>query len=172
MLYTFVQLPLENVQTTLLCETQNTSRNVISSSLLGEWGSSLMWLLFLHNRGKNHLFLGVWNELWLELDQMLLMNIHLHWLRMCKAVLKCGNLVCTDHFYSSDEENHRIIKPHIGLGWRDIKSQPVPPLPYAGPPSTSPGCYKPHPTWPLTLPGMGHPQLLWATCSNALLLSQ
>ncbi|KFW07755.1 Dysferlin, partial [Eurypyga helias] len=42
---------------------------------------------------------------------------------------------------------------------------PVPtPLPWAGTPSPRPGCSKPHPAWPWTLPGMGHPQLLWATC--------
>ncbi|KAK4828311.1 hypothetical protein QYF61_025323 [Mycteria americana] len=35
-----------------------------------------------------------------------------------------------------------------------------------GTPSTRPGCSKPHPTWPQTLPGMGHTQLLWATCSS------
>lgn len=26
-------------------------------------------------------------------------------------------------------------------------------------------CSKPHPIWPLTLPGMCHPQLLWEACS-------
>lgn len=40
------------------------------------------------------------------------------------------------------------------------------------PPSTSPGCSKPHPTWPGTLPGMGQPQLLWETCSEATPPSQ
>jgi len=34
-------------------------------------------------------------------------------------------------------------------------------------PSTTTGCSKPHPTWPWTLPGRGHPELLWATSSSA-----
>jgi len=47
---------------------------------------------------------------------------------------------------------------------RDLKDQHVPtPLPWAGTPSTRPGCSKPHPTWPGTLPGRRHPQLLWQT---------
>ena len=50
---------------------------------------------------------------------------------------------------------------------RDLKDHLVPPpLPWAGTPSTRPGCSKPHPTWPWTLPGMGHLQPLWATCSS------
>jgi len=40
-------------------------------------------------------------------------------------------------------------------------------LPWAGTPPTTSGCPKPHPAWPCTLPGMGHPQLLWATCAGA-----
>jgi len=43
---------------------------------------------------------------------------------------------------------------------RDLKDHLVPtPLPWAGTPSTRPGCSKPHPTWPWTLPGTGQPQL-------------
>ena len=34
-------------------------------------------------------------------------------------------------------------------------------------PSTRPACSKPHPAWPWTLPGRGHPQLLWASCASA-----
>jgi len=41
------------------------------------------------------------------------------------------------------------------------------PLPWAGTPSTKPGCSKSHQTLPWTLPGRGHPQLLWATCASA-----
>ena len=50
---------------------------------------------------------------------------------------------------------------------RDLKAHLVPtPLPSAGTPSTRPGCSELHPAWPWTLPGRGHPQLLWATCSS------
>jgi len=49
---------------------------------------------------------------------------------------------------------------------RDLKDHLVPtPLPWAS--STRPGCSELHPTWPWTLPGRGHPQLLWATCASA-----
>ena len=42
----------------------------------------------------------------------------------------------------------------------DITDHLVPtPLPWAGTPSTRPGCSKPHPTWPWTLPRRGQPQL-------------
>lgn len=33
--------------------------------------------------------------------------------------------------------------------------------------STIPGCSKPSPIWLWTLPGMGHPKLLWVTCAMA-----
>lgn len=35
-------------------------------------------------------------------------------------------------------------------------------------PATRAGCLKPHTTCPWTLPGIGHPQLLWATTSMSL----
>ena len=45
---------------------------------------------------------------------------------------------------------------------RDLKDHLVPtPLPWAGTPSTRPGCSKSHPAWPWTLPGRGQPQLRW-----------
>ena len=48
---------------------------------------------------------------------------------------------------------------------RDLEDHLVPsPLPWTETPSTRPGCSKPHSTWPWTLPGREHPQLLWATC--------
>ena len=54
------------------------------------------------------------------------------------------------------EQNHRAV-----WGGRDLKDHLVPTsLPWAGTPATRPGCPKPHPAWPWTLPGMGHPQLL------------
>ena len=41
---------------------------------------------------------------------------------------------------------------------RDHKDHLVPnPLPWAGTSSTRPGCSKPHPTWPWTLPGREQP---------------
>jgi len=56
------------------------------------------------------------------------------------------------------------------MGWvgTDLTDHLVPtPLPWAGTPSTTPCCSKPQPTWPLTLPGRGHPQLLWETSFSA-----
>ncbi|XP_071293362.1 thrombospondin-type laminin G domain and EAR repeat-containing protein isoform X1 [Agelaius tricolor] len=54
----------------------------------------------------------------------------------------------------------------------DLKALPVPPLPWAGTPSTVPGCSKPCPAWPWALPGIqGQPQLLWAPCARASPLS-
>jgi len=51
---------------------------------------------------------------------------------------------------------------------RDLKDHLVPtPLPWAGAPSTRPGCSELHSNWPWTLPGRGHPQLLWATRASA-----
>jgi len=39
---------------------------------------------------------------------------------------------------------------------RDLKDHLVPtPMPWAGTPSTRPGCSELHPTWPWTLPGRG-----------------
>jgi len=38
------------------------------------------------------------------------------------------------------------------------------PLPWAGTPSTRPGCSKPHPMWPSTLPGRGHKLKLTSMC--------
>ena len=63
-----------------------------------------------------------------------------------------------------------VISYNCRMAWvvRDLKDHIIPaPLPWGGMPSTRPGCSKPHPTWPWTLPGMEHPQLLWATCSSA-----
>jgi len=51
---------------------------------------------------------------------------------------------------------------------RDLKDHLVPTLlPWAGTPSTRPGCSDLHPTWPWTLPGRGQPKLLWAACASA-----
>jgi len=48
--------------------------------------------------------------------------------------------------------NHRIV--WVG---RDLKDHLVPtPLPWAGTAYTRPGCSKPYPAWPWTLPGRGH----------------
>jgi len=59
-------------------------------------------------------------------------------------------------------QNHRMV--WVG---RDLKEHLVPtPLPRAVTSSPRPGCSELHPTRPLTLPGRGHPQLLWATCSS------
>ena len=38
--------------------------------------------------------------------------------------------------------------------------------------SHSPGCSPSHPAWPGVLPGRGHPQPHWATCSSVSLPSQ
>ncbi|XP_064493014.1 phospholipid-transporting ATPase IK, partial [Pseudopipra pipra] len=58
------------------------------------------------------------------------------------------------------------IPDWFGLGGT-LKPIQCHPLPWPGTPPTSPGCSKPPPTWPWTLPGMGQPQLLWATCARA-----
>ena len=39
------------------------------------------------------------------------------------------------------------------------------PLPWAGSLTARSGCPEPHPAWPQTPAGMGHPQPPWATCS-------
>jgi len=54
----------------------------------------------------------------------------------------------------------------------DLKDRLVPTLlPWAGTSSTKAGCSKSRPVWPCTLPGRGHPQLLWATSSSVSLPS-
>ena len=51
---------------------------------------------------------------------------------------------------------------------RDLKDVLAPiPLPWSGTPSTRPGCSKPRPNWPWTIPGRGQPQLLYTICSSA-----
>ena len=60
-------------------------------------------------------------------------------------------------------QNHRKVWDGRGL----IDHLVPPPLPWAGTPSTRPGCSKPRPTWAWTFPGRGHPQLLWATYARA-----
>jgi len=50
---------------------------------------------------------------------------------------------------------------------KDLKDHLVTtPLPWAWTSSTRPGCSELHPACPWTLPGRGHLQLLWATCSS------
>ena len=52
-------------------------------------------------------------------------------------------------------------------GGRDLKAHLVPaPTPWAGISSTTPRCSELHPTWPCTLPGREHPQLLWANMDS------
>ena len=75
-------------------------------------------------------------------------------------------------FISYRQKNHRMAR--VG---RDLKDHQFPILlPHAGPPTapfnTRPGCPGPHPTWPCTPPGTGHPQPLWAACCSTLPLSQ
>jgi len=51
---------------------------------------------------------------------------------------------------------------------KDVINHLVPsPLPWAGTPSTTPISSTTYLTWPWTLPGRGHPELLWATYSSA-----
>lgn len=58
--------------------------------------------------------------------------------------------------------NHRMA--WVG---RNLKDHLVStPLRWTGTPFTRPGCSGPHPTCPWTLPEMGHPQFLWAPCSD------
>ena len=50
---------------------------------------------------------------------------------------------------------------------KDLKDHRVPtPLPWAGTPSTRPGCSELHPAWPWTLPGRGQPQFQWAAWAS------
>jgi len=65
------------------------------------------------------------------------------------------------------------------MAWvgRDLKDHEAPtPLLQSGLPTsmfiTRPGCPGLHPTWPWTLPGMGHLQPIWAVCSSTSPLSQ
>jgi len=56
------------------------------------------------------------------------------------------------------EEHSYTRKPYHRMVWvgRDLKDHLVPsPLPWTGTPFTRPGCSKPCPTWPWTLPGRG-----------------
>jgi len=61
--------------------------------------------------------------------------------------------------------NHRLTE-WFGLG-RNLQRSSSP-TQDAGASSARSGCSKPCPTWPRTLAVMGHPQLLWATCSAVL----
>jgi len=64
----------------------------------------------------------------------------------------------------SHTQNHRMV--WVG---RDLKDHAVPaPVPWAGTPSTRPGCSKPHPTWSWTLLGRGQPQLLFGNLCQCL----
>ena len=57
-----------------------------------------------------------------------------------------------------ESQHHKVV--WVG---RHLQDHPDPtPLPWAGTPSTGPGCSKPHPT----LPGRRYPQLLQATCAS------
>ena len=54
---------------------------------------------------------------------------------------------------------------------RHLKDYLVPaPPPWAGTPSTRPGCSELHPTWPWTLPGSGQPQIIVNIGEHVLLL--
>ena len=60
-----------------------------------------------------------------------------------------------------------VTQSQNGLGWKGPQSPSSSnPMPWARTPPTSPGCSKPRPAWPGTLPGMGHLQLLWAACAS------
>ena len=45
-----------------------------------------------------------------------------------------------------------------------------PPLLCSGPSTIRPGSPEPHPAWPWMLPGIGHPETFWATCSSVTTL--
>jgi len=72
------------------------------------------------------------------------------------GIVGAGNLLGQIQSVDNSHKNHRMV-------WvrRDLKDHPVPtPLPWAGTSSIRPGCSKPHPTWPWTLPERRQPQLL------------
>jgi len=64
----------------------------------------------------------------------------------------------------------RESKNHRMMGWKGPqRSSSSSPLPWAPPATKSvsrAGCPWPHPFWSWAPPGMGHPQPLWATCTN------
>ena len=69
-----------------------------------------------------------------------------------------------------------ITESQNGQGWKVPQGSWISnPQPHAGPPTSPfnarPGCPGPHPIWPWILPGMGHPQPLWAACSSTSPLS-
>lgn len=69
---------------------------------------------------------------------------------------------------------HEVIESQKGLGWKRPQRSSCfsPSLPWAGTPCPGPHCSKPPPTWPGTLSGMGHPQLVWTACTSASTPSQ
>lgn len=84
------------------------------------------------------------------------------------------DLVYSVNFTGSTETLDLYILHHLLLinrmVWveRDLKDHPVsPPLLWAGAPSSRPRCWGACPACPWTIPGMGHPQVLCATCSWA-----
>ena len=78
----------------------------------------------------------------------------------------CSDKICL--YLSLQSQNHRMV----GVG-RDLQrsASPTPPPAKDRTSLSRPGCSKLYPTWPWTLPVMGHPQLLWATCASVSSLS-
>ena len=64
--------------------------------------------------------------------------------------------------------DHRIIGSQNGFGWKEhLQSSSSTHLTWAQLLPTRSGYIGPHPTWPWTPPGMGHPQSPWAACPSA-----
>jgi len=68
-------------------------------------------------------------------------------------------------------QNHRMAR--VGRDLKDHEAPTAPPQ--AGPPTSifnsRAGCPGPHPTWPWTPAGTGHPQPVWAACASTSPLS-
>lgn len=112
-----------------------------------------------------------------EIFPSLYCYVRLLWSRCSTQHLVFSNIMWLDSAWHSlyrliESQNHRMI--WIG---KDVKDHLVPSsLWWAGLPTTRlssrSGCPGLHLTWPWTLPGTRHPQLLWAAYPSTSLLSE
>ena len=92
--------------------------------------------------------------------------------RLCWGPGFCPQLRLQEQSFPSSVSHFALDNYRMVWVGKDLIDHLSPtPLPWAGTPSIRPGCSKPHPTWPWTLPGRGQPQFLWATSARASPLS-